>query len=93
MENTDSYTNVSVGDKVVVYYNGEIAETSPLQIDKVYAIALRTPAERSDGNTVLTGCSEGEIEQPQRMYGDRIYYYMATGFEGELPEGYSYVGR
>lgn len=93
VENTDSYTNVSVGDEVVVYYNGEIAETSPLQIDKVYAITLRTPAERSDGNTVLTGCSEGEIEQPQLMYGDRIYYYMATGFEGEVPEGYSYVGE
>lgn len=46
VENTDSYTHVSVGDEVVVYYNGEIAETSPLQIDKVYAITLRNPANR-----------------------------------------------
>ena len=47
VENTDSYTDVSVGDEVVVYYNGEIAESDPLQIDTVYAITLKTPAERT----------------------------------------------
>lgn len=46
VENTDSYTNVSVGDEVVVYYNGEIAESNPLQINTVYAILLKTPAYR-----------------------------------------------
>lgn len=46
VENTDSFTDVSVGDEVVVYYNGEIAESDPLQINTVYAITLRTPANR-----------------------------------------------
>ena len=45
VENTDSYTDVSVGDEVVVYYNGDIAESDPLQINTVYAITLKTPAE------------------------------------------------
>ena len=45
VENTDSYTHVSVGDEVVVYYNGDIAESDPLQINTVYAITLKTPAE------------------------------------------------
>lgn len=46
VENKDSYTNVSVGDEVVVYYNGEIAESYPLQINTVYAITLKTPANQ-----------------------------------------------
>ncbi len=46
VENTDSFTDVSVGDEVVVYYNGEIAESDPLQINTVYAITLRTPANQ-----------------------------------------------
>ena len=45
VENADSYTDVSVGDEVVVYYNGDIAESDPLQINTVYAITLKTPAE------------------------------------------------
>jgi uncharacterized protein YkvS len=44
VENSDSYTDVSVGDEVVVYFNGEIAESDPLQINTVYAITLKTPA-------------------------------------------------
>lgn len=46
VENKDSYTSVSVGDEVVVYYNGEIAESYPLQLNTVYAITLKTPANR-----------------------------------------------
>lgn len=46
VENKDSYTNTSVGDEVEVYYNGEIAESDPLQINTVYAITLRKPANR-----------------------------------------------
>ena len=47
-ERKDSYTSVSVGDKVAVYYNGDIAESAPPRIDTVYAIILRTPADRAD---------------------------------------------
>ena len=46
VENNDSYTSVSVGDEVVVYYNGDIAESYPLRIDTVYAITLRKPADK-----------------------------------------------
>lgn len=45
-ENKDSYTDVAVGDEVIVYYNGEIAESYPLQINTVYAINLKAPASR-----------------------------------------------
>lgn len=41
VQNKDSYTDISVGDEVVVYYNGYIAESSPLQINTVYAITLK----------------------------------------------------
>ena len=44
LENEDSYTSVSVGDEVIVYHNGEIAESDPLQINTVYAITLKTAA-------------------------------------------------
>ena len=43
-EKKDSYTSLSVGDEVVVYYNGDIAENSRPGINTVYAIILRTPA-------------------------------------------------
>ncbi len=50
----DSYTDVSVGDEVVVYYDGNIMETDPLQLGTVYAITLRTPANRNsiEGNSI-----------------------------------------
>lgn len=46
VENKDSYTSVSVGDEVVVYYDGKISESYPLQINTVYAITLKTPANQ-----------------------------------------------
>lgn len=45
VENKDSMTEFNIGDEVVVYYNGNIAETTPLEVGKVYAITLKTPAE------------------------------------------------
>ena len=47
VENKDSMTHFSTGDEVVVYFDGSIAETYPMQICTVYAITLRTPADRS----------------------------------------------
>lgn len=41
---------------------------------------------------VPTGHPTGEIDQPQVMYDDQIYYYWATGFDDELPASYIYVG-
>lgn len=47
-EKKDSYTDLSLGDEVVVYYDGDIAESAPLRIDTVYAIILRTPAGNAE---------------------------------------------
>ncbi len=44
VELKDSMTNFNVGDEVVVYYDGMVAESYPMQINKVYAITLKTPA-------------------------------------------------
>ena len=46
VENSDSFTDLSVGDEIVVYYDGTVAESWPMQINKVYAITLKTPAGR-----------------------------------------------
>ncbi len=45
-ENSDSYTAVSVGDEITVYHDGNVMETDPLQVGTVYAIILKTPANR-----------------------------------------------
>lgn len=48
VENKDGlYSPIKVGDEVVVYYDGSIAESDPMQINKVYAITLKTPAVKS----------------------------------------------
>ena len=38
---------VTNGDEVTVYYDGNIAESYPMQINKVYAVLLKEPADRS----------------------------------------------
>lgn len=47
VENKDSYTDVVVGDEVVVYYDGMVMETDPLRVSTVFAITLKTPADRT----------------------------------------------
>lgn len=54
VENEDSMTHFVIGDEVVVYYDGNIAETTPLEIGKVYAITLKTPANREGAQTGQT---------------------------------------
>ena len=49
-ENKDSYTDPVVGDEIVVYHDGNVMETDPLRVGTVYAITLRTPAERTTGS-------------------------------------------
>lgn len=53
VENQDSYTDVVVGDEIVVYYDGSAMETDPLQIATVYAITLKTPADRTENKDKL----------------------------------------
>ena len=45
VESNDSYKGAVIGDEIVVYYDGIIDETYPMQIHKVYAITLKTPSE------------------------------------------------
>ena len=48
VENSDGiYSPIQAGDEVTVYYDGNIAESYPMQINKVYAILLKDPADRS----------------------------------------------
>lgn len=44
VENEDSLTHFSIGDEIVVYYDGNIAESYPMQINTAYAVTLKTPA-------------------------------------------------
>ena len=46
VENKDSMTHFNTGDEVVVYFDGNVAESYPMQISTVYAITLKTPADR-----------------------------------------------
>lgn len=47
VECPDGNPDLSVGDEVVVRYSGTIAESSPLQLDTVYAVTLRIPAKET----------------------------------------------
>ena len=48
VENKDSMTSFNIGDEIMVYYDGNIAESYPMQINTVYAITLKTPADRTE---------------------------------------------
>jgi hypothetical protein len=47
VENKDSMTHFSIGDQVAVYFDGNIAESYPMQISTVYAICLLQPSDRT----------------------------------------------
>lgn len=50
VENMDSITSFNIGDEVVVYYDGNVAESYPMQINTVYAITVKTPADRTEND-------------------------------------------
>ena len=50
VKNKDSMTRFSIGDEVVVYFDGQVAESYPMQINTVYAITLKTPANRTEND-------------------------------------------
>ena len=50
VENKDSVTDFVVDDEVVVYFDGNVAESYPMQISTVYAITLKTPADRTEND-------------------------------------------
>ena len=58
VENKDSYTDIVIGDEIVMYYDGMAMETDPLQVSTVYAITLKTPANRIENNLGITLTAE-----------------------------------
>ena len=48
VENKDSMTHFSIGDEIIVYFDGNVAESYPMQINTVYAITLKKPADRAE---------------------------------------------
>ena len=93
----DSYTDVSVGDEVVVYFNGDIMETDPLQLGTVYAITLKTPANRVEsemesitveylgaGQIKRWSVSPELIDDVMEWYAD-LDYKKVTFKDGESP--------
>ncbi len=50
VENKDSYTDLAIGDEIVVYHDGNVMETDPLKVGIVYAITLKTPADRIEND-------------------------------------------
>ena len=71
VENQDSYTDLVSGDEIVVYYDGSAMETDPLQIATVYAITLKTPANRSTPETP-------NVLVPAVMYNGEVYCTTGT---------------
>lgn len=65
-ENKDSMTHFNIGDEVVVYYDGVIAESSPLQVNTVYAITLKTPAVKFSPDVSSADESETVTEVPEK---------------------------
>lgn len=85
----DSMTHFNVGDRVIVYYNGEIAESYPAQINTVYAIVLSSPdmsinmddiyalsAMRTPyvGNNSAVGKIIGELPRIDREYTQQFFF-------------------
>ena len=50
VQNKDSMTHFTIGDEVVVYFDGMVAESYPMQINNVYAITLKTPSDRTEND-------------------------------------------
>lgn len=84
----DSMTHFNVGDRVIAYYNGEIAESYPAQINTVYAIVLSSPdmsinmddiyalsAMRTPyvGNNSAVGKIIGELPRIDREYTQQFF--------------------
>ncbi|MBQ7796700.1 MAG: hypothetical protein IJ374_09105, partial [Lachnospiraceae bacterium] len=75
VENKDSYTDVVIGDEIVFYYDGMAMETDPLQVSTVYAITLKTPADRTLSETI----EETEYSEEIVVGGDLIPMVMVNG--------------
>ena len=69
VENQDSMTHFSIGDEVVVYYDGTVAESYPMQINTVYAITLQTPADRTQNDQQVLDYFAGKYDTRLKLWG------------------------
>lgn len=84
VELKDSVTTFNIGDEVRIYYDGNIAESYPAQINKVYAIILINPSY------LVEESKEGRDDSikwdliPMVMVDDKLY--LDTGYESVVDD-------
>ena len=64
-----------------------------LAISFLILCLLSACRSQKSNETTPTGYASNEIDQPQIMYNDTIFYYWATGFDEDLPDNYRYIGK
>ena len=77
----DSMTDFAVGDRVIVYYSGEIAESYPAQVNTVYAIVLTSP------DMQITSSDENVSDIAQRVE-DGLLVIMSSPLSSSNPQDY-----
>ena len=88
VENKDSTTHFNLGDEVVVYYNGNIAESYPMQINTVYAITLKEPADRAENNREAVYVNITAEEAKQIMDTEEDYIILDVRTQEEYDQGH-----
>ena len=88
VENKDSKTHFNLGDEVVVYYNGIIAESYPMQINTVYAITLKEPADRAENNREAVYVNITAEEAKQIMDSEEGYVILDVRTQEEYDQGH-----
>ena len=88
VENEDSMTHFSIGDEVVVYYDGNIAESYPMQINTVYAITLKEPADRAENNQEAVYVNITAEEAKQIMDSEEGYIILDVRTQEEYDQGH-----
>ena len=88
VENKDSTTHFNLGDEVVVYYNGIIAESYPMQINTVCAITLKEPADRAENNQEAVYVNITAEEAKQIMDSEEGYIILDVRTQEEYDQGH-----
>ena len=88
VENEDSMTYFSIGDEVVVYYDGNIAESYPMQINTVYAITLKEPADRAENNQEAVYVNITAEEAKKIMDAEEGYIILDVRTQEEYDQGH-----
>ena len=87
-ELSDSYSDYELFDELTVYYDGNIAESDPMQINKVYAILLKNKANIQKAVMAFGYLyySTGEISEGNGVSEDDTRTIMTSVDYNELPQ-------